>query len=212
MREAIVNLSDEQLDAMGMGDLISYTRAAGITQFEELDCTGDGGVVQVTVETKLDGDRLSAFDAVENWELVAENGESYRYLIEVASPSLSEEVSESVDELVGTCDATISDRGVKLSLVGPQETISETLRGYEADGISPNLDKLGDYEGDDDALGSLTERQREVVEAAYQMGFYEVPRQASVDDVASELRIDDSTVAEHLQRAERNLLTEQLAE
>jgi len=35
---------------------------------------------------------------------------------------------------------------------------------------------------------------------------YEVPRGASTDDVAEAVGLDPSTVAEHLQRAERNLL------
>jgi predicted DNA binding protein len=50
-----------------------------------------------------------------------------------------------------------------------------------------------------------------VLETAYDLGFYEVPRQASTEDVAGELDIDPATASEHLQRAERNLLTSQLA-
>lgn len=38
------------------------------------------------------------------------------------------------------------------------------------------------------------------------MGFYEVPKEASADDIAAELNLDPSTVNEHLQRAERNFL------
>ena len=52
----------------------------------------------------------------------------------------------------------------------------------------------------------LTDRQREVVETASEAGYYEV-REASTAAVAEELGLDPSTVPEHLQRAERNLLT-----
>jgi len=38
------------------------------------------------------------------------------------------------------------------------------------------------------------------------MGYYEVPKQVSSEEIAAELDLDPSTVAEHLQRAERNLL------
>ena len=38
------------------------------------------------------------------------------------------------------------------------------------------------------------------------MGYYEVPKAVSASDVATELKLDPSTVNEHLQRAERNLL------
>jgi predicted DNA binding protein len=57
----------------------------------------------------------------------------------------------------------------------------------------------------------LTARQREVIQTAFDLGYYEVPRAASTETVADELGLDSSTVAEHLQRAERNLLSEQLS-
>jgi predicted DNA binding protein len=38
------------------------------------------------------------------------------------------------------------------------------------------------------------------------MGYYEVPKEVSADEIAAELNLDSSTVNEHLQRAERNLL------
>jgi hypothetical protein len=210
MREAIVSMSDAELEAMGLGDLVSHARDAGIRELEELTCHGRGGVLQLEVESELDGERLSSFEAVDRWEFIAERDGAYRYLIEVTAPDLSEEIADPVDDLVGTCDPTMTDRGATVELVGDQRTISETLREYEAAGVSPELAKLGDYEGTERALDALTERQREVVQVAYEMGFYDVPRQVSTDDVAAELDVDSSTVAEHLQRAERNLLRHQL--
>jgi len=211
MREAIVTLSDEAFDAMGLGELVRYVRAAGIEQFEEIDCTGDAGIIQLEVQQQLDGERLAAFEAVDDWELVTATAETYRYIVAVTAPAVPEAVGDHVGELVGTCDATMTDDGATLSLVGPQERISEALRAYETTGVSPELDSLADYEGDASALDSLTDRQREVVRLAYEMGFYDVPRETSTEEIAAALGIDDSTVAEHLQRAERTILTEQLS-
>ena len=92
-----------------------------------------------------------------------------------------------------------------MSLVGPQETISSTIREFETAGVSPDLRKLGTYEGRTRPLDNLTDRQREVLQTAYDMGYYDVPRDAATDNIASELDLDPSTVAEHLQRAERNV-------
>ena len=39
------------------------------------------------------------------------------------------------------------------------------------------------------------------------MGYYDVPRDATAKEVASEVGLDDSTVSEHLRRAERNLVS-----
>jgi len=210
MREAIVSMSDAELDAMGMGDLVTYVRDAGIRELEELACHGRGGVVQLDVESRLDGERLSSFEAVDEWEFVAERDGTYLYIVEVTAPGLSADVTGPAEDLVGTCDPTMTDHGARVELVGEQGAISEMLQEYEASGVSLELDRLGDYEGTERALDSLTERQREVLEVAYDMGFYDVPRTVSTDDIAAELDLDSSTVAEHLQRAERNLLSQQL--
>lgn len=85
------------------------------------------------------------------------------------------------------------------------------IRNYEEAGATPDLCKLGEYEGREGSLHPLTDRQREVVEATYDLGFYDVPRRASTEDVASELGVDAATVSEHLQRAERNLLAQTLS-
>nr|WP_305149289.1 helix-turn-helix domain-containing protein [Halobellus litoreus] len=93
-----------------------------------------------------------------------------------------------------------------MSLVGPHEAISGQLNEYEAAGVSPTLQRIGGYDGPDYPLDDLTARQREVIQTAWEMGYYEVPKAVSAKEIATELELDSSTVNEHLQRAERNLL------
>jgi predicted DNA binding protein len=75
-------------------------------------------------------------------------------------------------------------------------------------GMTVTLERLTEYDGPRTTADTLTERQREVVRTAYSMGYYEVPRSSSTEDVAERVGLDPSTVAEHLQRAEQNLLGE----
>lgn len=56
----------------------------------------------------------------------------------------------------------------------------------------------------------LTDRQREVVETAYAMGYFEYPRGANATEVAAELGIQPSTFTEHLTAAQGKLLGELL--
>jgi hypothetical protein len=58
----------------------------------------------------------------------------------------------------------------------------------------------------------LTDRQREVLETAYRMGYFEYPRSANATEVAEELGIGLSTLAEHLAAAQEKLLAELLAD
>lgn len=210
MREAIVTLSDSELEAIGFDGLVSLFREAGIRDVELLEDRGYTCVPQVEVEERIDANELGRFECVDRWELVAEKDGTYVYLLELTATELPEGTTDDHDELIGNCDTTVTDRGVLLSLVGSQEAIRDMLRNYEAVGASPNLTKLGEYDGGASALDTLTDRQLEVIETAYEMGFYDIPRGTSTEDIAGELDLDAATVSEHLQRAERNLLTQQL--
>lgn len=55
-------------------------------------------------------------------------------------------------------------------------------------------------------LDDLTERQREVLQTAFEMGYYEWPRDCTGADVADELGIASATFSEHVFTAERKVL------
>jgi DNA-binding CsgD family transcriptional regulator len=210
MREANITISDTDYETMGVEELVSLCGEAGLLDVEELECTGNGGLIQVELESRVDEQRLDALEYVYQWEFVGEVEDAYLYLIGFVAPELPEDVTEHSEDLVGTCDPEVSEHGVTMSLVGPPEAIRDMIREYVDAGVNPDLRSLGEYDGSEGPLADLTGRQREVLEAAYAAGYYEVPRDASTEDVATELGVDPSTVAEHLQRAERNLLIRHL--
>jgi len=55
-------------------------------------------------------------------------------------------------------------------------------------------------------LDSLTDRQHEVLRAAYLAGYYDWPRESTAEELAGSVGIASSTLHQHLRRAERNLL------
>jgi len=55
-------------------------------------------------------------------------------------------------------------------------------------------------------LDSLTDRQREVLEAAYLAGYFAWPRESTAEEVAETLDIDASTLHGHLRKAESTVL------
>lgn len=210
MREAIITLSDSELEKLGFGKLISHVREAALREIRMLEDDGYTCVPQIEVEDRLDHETLDTLDCIDRWELVTEKQNTYIYLLELTATGLPEGIADDYDEVIGTCTPAVSDQGLLLSFVGSQEAIRDVLRHYEAAGTSPSLHKLAEYEGDAMTFDSLTDRQLEVIQTAFNLGFYEIPREASTEDVADELDLDAATVSEHLQRAERNLLAQQL--
>lgn len=206
MREAEVSVSDTDLEAMGVDGLLSLAQEAGLLNVEELSCRGNGAVLQVEVEKKIDEERLTKLDCVDEWNHVAERNDSHVYVLSFTAPDLPESLEEMAADLFGTCDPEVKDGGATMSLVGPHEAISGQIGEYKQAGVSPSLQRIGGYEGPEYPLDELTARQREVIETAWEMGYYEIPKKVSADDIAAEIDLESSTVNEHLQRAERNLL------
>lgn len=210
MREADIALDELDFEAMGIAELVNLSAEAGLQQLEELECEGTGAVIQCEVTDRYQEERLDELEYVHSWQHVAETEAGHLYLIEFTAPDLAPEIAGSAEELIGTCDPSVDATGVSVSLVGEQTDISEVIQAYQQSGVNPELERLGAYGEDTAPFAPLTERQREVVETAHELGFYEVPRQVSTEVIAAELDLDASTVAEHLQRAERHLIEELL--
>jgi len=136
---------------------------------------------------------------------------------------MTSETRSPVDGAPDECRTAASDRGLRearvaigssdfdaIGIDGLVSLWSEAgLRDFEA--ISYHGNGAVVQVAVERPLDPLAERQREVLRTAYEMGHYDVPRGVSSADLAAELDVDASTVAEHLQRAERNLLTRQLS-
>ena len=60
--------------------------------------------------------------------------------------------------------------------------------------------------------GRLTARQLEVLQTAYEMGYFERPKGANATEIAAELGISQSTATEHLIAAQRKILDDVLVD
>jgi predicted DNA binding protein len=72
-----------------------------------------------------------------------------------------------------------------------------------------NLSQSGELVGNDFVsvdTGQLTDRQREVLATAYEMGYFDYPKGANAEEVAAALDISPSTLAEHLAAAQQKIL------
>lgn len=91
------------------------------------------------------------------------------------------------------------------TLRGVVTTLRETFGDVSLD----HLVQSGDPEQSDTVVvdrGRLTDRQREVLETAYEMGYFEHPKGANAGEVADALDINSATFRGHLSAAQSKLL------
>ncbi|GKZ16112.1 helix-turn-helix domain-containing protein [Haladaptatus sp. T7] len=87
--------------------------------------------------------------------------------------------------------STIEDEHGSLELIGTTQT--ENI-GFP----------LGGNKIKQSMSGKLSDEQLEVLEKAYQMGYFKVPQEVTAEEIASELDISRSTLSERLRRVEHN--------
>jgi predicted DNA binding protein len=95
---------------------------------------------------------------------------------------------------------------VRLTVLGDPEALRSMLEGAP-DGVEIDVERVSEHRHPAGSLaGRLTRRQFEAVEVARRLGYYEVPREAALADVATDLDCSESAASSLLRKAERALV------
>ena len=101
-----------------------------------------------------------------------------------------------------------ADGSLRVTAAGPQELVREAAVDIPDD-VDFHLELIGEYEPQREGLVTmLTDRQRDVLRTAIEMGYYAIPREATHEDLAAQLDCSAGTVGEHLRKIEARVLSE----
>lgn len=145
---------------------------------------------------------------------ILEHQKNGTYIIFMRGPSLT-----SVLKSIGVTDGylfpsvAIHSGNIKISYLGSEHQVKNFLEKVNAQEIRYKVVSLADANFSlSSPLNQLTEKQREVLIAAFRLGYYDIPRRITSEQLASKLDLVNSTVVEHLRKAERRLLVSLLTE
>lgn len=101
---------------------------------------------------------------------------------------------------------------MKVELFGKESEIKELLLFAERSKVAHRILTLAALKpGSGSQFPGLTSKQRHALLAAYVLGYYDVPRRISSEELGKHLGIDKSTLVEHLRKAERTLVANSVA-
>lgn len=191
-------------DLMANGDQVERAETTHV------NFTGDDLGIMHYVE----GDRedfeaaIAAMDDVHEYELTdAEAGSFYAYLHCDPGDATAMFQALTQDRLIRVPPMTFrADGSVTVSLIGVADEIQTAV-----DEIPGIVDvTIEEITGVGRATGAarslLSDRQRAALDAALELGYYDIPREASNEDVAEAIGCAPSTAAEHLRKAESAVL------
>jgi len=149
-------------------------------------------------------DALDAVDSIRSYHVAAAEGGFYLYVRE-ALPERDLELATALDRdgLLVVPPITYREDGkAEFSLAGEPTAVQDAVDAVP-EPIDVEILEIGRYRGQPfDRGGGLTDRQREAVRAAVDCGYYESPREGTVEDVAAAMSCAPGTAAEHLRKAE----------
>ncbi|UTF55638.1 helix-turn-helix domain-containing protein [Natronosalvus rutilus] len=97
--------------------------------------------------------------------------------------------------------------GEMLFEVAGEQDALQSLVANLPDHLSVSVNRLSEYDAyRESQVTALTDRQEEVLDVAREHGYYEIPRQTSVREIADELGCSKSTAANHLRKTEARLV------
>ena len=215
MRRLILEISGKELSKFGL-ETRSFEKIKSLDFLHFLRQDREEFAVISRIEFKDDSFRIEDLLAegllVEAQILEQENSRTYIVFLK-GGPSLS-----SILDYLGLGGylfppLEISGRKVRFSFLGSAQQVGEFIKKITALGIRHRVVLLTEANfSPDSPLSKLTEKQREVLIAAYKLGYYDIPRRINSEKLAKKLSIGNSTLGEHLRKAERRLLINILAE
>lgn len=158
-------------------------------------------------------ERISEVDTISEYTLTSVTEDTF-YAFVRATPT-SEEwdwiLAFAQESIVVIPPVVYTETGTAVfEVLGDPDDLRALLAGLP-ESVDATVEHLGDHDRRRDIETVLTDRQREVVTTATELGYYNVPRDATVADVAAELDITDSTVSAHLRKAESAVMREILS-
>ena len=184
---------------------------------------GDQPLFIITVtganQSEIENALADAFDVGE-WALIGQAGDTYRYQV-VPALSLEGQLGDHVNDLSGlealaTAEATIERIEVKKDgwrQIGwfSNRNAFKKFSSFWQRNSEFQLDRLTCDREPEPPGDGLTNHQHEALRTAFEMGYFDIPRQVSLEEIAAELNISASSLSERLRRAQSQLIQETVA-
>jgi len=184
-----------------------------------LDRLGDGTYAMLYRVVGGDGDELPGVladhEEVLEFDVVDAGDRRHYVFVNVLA-------RESVDALLDVVEAHrllldppfhVTADGIRATVSGDPDSLREAFVDVDELDVSIEVEWTGGFQPDEPSpLARLTDRQREALQVAHRLGFYETPREASYEEIGEALDCAPSTANELLRRAEACVVDELLDE
>lgn len=158
-------------------------------------------------------ERLRSEPQVRGFNVVATGEYSRLYEIEW-SPRTGELFECLADYDIGIVRAGGDDETWRFRILTPEHTALKSFQQRCMDaGIALEIERVSEtLPPDDDTAAALTAPQREALQLARKRGYYEIPRETTLEELSCELGITRQAVSDRLRRGTKTLIDRALGD
>ncbi|WP_458209116.1 helix-turn-helix domain-containing protein [Haladaptatus sp. NG-SE-30] len=196
-----------------VGDLIAAHPAVQRIQLLHVNALFSGdGVLFYRLRGDADAlvEELDAHELVFAYDILDFHDEQFHIYIHVEPGEPAGTLMHIVEKYALIIDTPLNyteSRDILATVVGTQEMVQKAFRELPQ-WIDIRVEQTGEYDPDTGyLLSQLTDRQQEVLETAIRLGYYQIPREVTHEDIAEQLDCAPSTVDEHLRKSEQHLFS-----
>ncbi|QCC57525.1 helix-turn-helix domain-containing protein [Natrinema thermotolerans] len=196
-------------DGTGTGQLFEAVPSLTCEMERVIASSGHGLWLAGPSQSEIDA-ALDEADAIGTYSQISSDEDRWLYDIEFEPDTV--DPFEIVLEEGGTVlSASASDGTWLLSIrVVDRESVSSLYDRLDDNDVTPTIVRLFDLAEESHSQCGLTARQYETLVAAIDHGYFEIPREVSMQELSEELGISHQALSERLRRAYRALVTAEL--
>lgn len=167
------------------------------------------GICDIKMKDKFTLEDFPAPDGFEILKILKEDGNTYTCLIKIEYRKNLMRVLKlfHVEDIIYDLPFIISEEKVVFAFIAESETLKKLLSVIKPLGFIKNISFQKVSFSEYSALSCLTGRQKEIILAAKENGYYEFPRRITAEGLAEKLGISKATTVEHLRKAENRIVS-----
>ncbi|MHC1680548.1 MAG: helix-turn-helix domain-containing protein [Methanomassiliicoccales archaeon] len=212
MRKVIIEI--ELYDAVKEAQRPIFSHIRSYEVLEVLKMDHMKGLYVDLIECRLrEGVSIGELTSIGNMDIlsvVKSDGDKHVCLVLGHETEEANDMIKGLDlNLIFTAPSLISEDRIIISFISGQKDMMKFVEVVKAHiGKVVNMTfKQSTYEKKD-ILSVLTDKQREIMTAAYRYGYYDLPKGIGSEQLSEKVNISKPTMLEHLRKAERRIFTE----
>jgi len=212
MRTLTLEIEPFEMVKEEMAEIFALVRSYSILETLKMDYQ-EGICIEILEFTLKEGVSIHDIRTLGNMEILSvlkSIDNKHTCLIRYTEPEEAKnQFQESDLGLIHTIPTIISQEKFTISMMGERKNLSDFVEMMRANsGTIRNIAFRRAAYQKADILAVLTEKQREVMLAAFQNGYYDYPKKISSKRLCQKVSISKPTLLQHMRKAEGRILKE----